>query len=106
MQQGLALRAEQKMLLQPRMLQAIEVLQLGALDLCAYVADAALKNEALELESAHSDSMYGQRTAGARGQDAMDAHDQMLQNQPERELGLSGQIELQLALSDLPTGEL
>ncbi|MDF1838456.1 MAG: hypothetical protein P1V35_11340, partial [Planctomycetota bacterium] len=104
MQQGLSLRAEQKMLLQPRMLQAIEVLQLGALDLCAYVAEAALKNEALELDSAHTESFGSRSRAG--GQEARDAHDQMLQNQPDRELGLSATVEQQLAALDLPVGEL
>jgi RNA polymerase sigma-54 factor len=102
----LALRAEQKMLLQPRMLQAIEVLQLGALDLCAYVAEAALKNEALELDSAQTESMFGRGTGTVRGKEASDAHDQMLQNQPDRDLGLGAQIELQLAALDLPAGEL
>ena len=94
------------MLLQPRMLQAIEVLQLGSMDLCAYVAEAALKNEALELDSAHLDSLYSRGAGRARGQEASDAHDQMLQNQPDRELGLSAQVEVQLAALDLPVGQL
>ncbi|MBL4769938.1 MAG: RNA polymerase factor sigma-54 [Planctomycetes bacterium] len=106
MQQSLALRAEQRLLLQPRMLQAIEVLQLGSQDLCAYVAEAALKNEALELDSAHTDATYVRAGAGFRGQEASDAHDQMLQSQPDRELGLNGQVELQLAGMDLPMGDL
>ena len=92
------------MLLQPRMLQAIEVLQLGAMDLCTYVAEAALKNEALELESAHSEMPGLGQGGGFRGQEARDAHHEMLQNQPERELGLNGQVELQLAGMDLPAG--
>ncbi len=94
------------MLLQPRMLQAIEVLQLGAMDLCSYVAGAALKNEALELESAYSEMPGLGKGAGARGQETRDAHHEMLQNQPDRELGLNGQVELQLAGMDLPAGEL
>ncbi|MBL8857898.1 MAG: RNA polymerase factor sigma-54 [Planctomycetes bacterium] len=43
-------RAEQRMLLQPRMLQSIEVLALPALELTAYLAEKALENEALLVE--------------------------------------------------------
>src|SRR5262245_19184978 len=43
-------RAEQRMVLQPRMLQSIEVLALPSLELTAFLAEKALENEALLVE--------------------------------------------------------
>ena len=44
---GMHLRAEQQMLLQPRMLQSIEVLQLPSLALESWLLEQAESNEAL-----------------------------------------------------------
>jgi RNA polymerase sigma-54 factor len=50
-----AQRAEQRMVLQPRMLQSIEVLALPSLELTAFLAEKALENEALLVEEPRSE---------------------------------------------------
>ena len=48
---GMHMRGEQQMLLLPRMLQSIEVLQLPTLELDAWLREAAESNEALRLDA-------------------------------------------------------
>ena len=82
------------MLLAPRMLQAIEVLQLPALELESYLAQAAQENEALRLDPV-------QPGARARSWEDTERHDEMLRNYPERAKGLCELALDQLALFDL-----
>jgi len=97
--QGLHARTEQQLLLQPRMLQSIEVLQLATHDLEAWLQDAAAENEALQLEMPNGEERS--ESAAPRGSmEATERHDQMLRNQPERERGLTEHLEEQLALFD------
>ncbi|MEZ6014017.1 MAG: RNA polymerase factor sigma-54 [Planctomycetota bacterium] len=70
---GLFQGLKQQMLLQPRMLQSIEVLQLPATELEAWLARQAEENEALSVTSP------ARPTALAR--EASDAHDEWLQSQ-------------------------
>jgi len=93
---GLVQRGEQQMLLQPRMLQSIEVLQLSSLDLEGYLQQAAQENEALTLGEPSPESSIGPRGTWA---DA-DAHDQMLRNQPDRQKSLADVVEEQLVTAE------
>ena len=96
MQNDLQVRAEQQLAIQPRMLQSIEMLQLPRLELDSYLADLALGNEALELDSAMgSPTSLGRATAA--GWQATEAHDEMLRNQPEREHSLAEIVEREFA---------
>lgn len=93
---GMQMRGEQQMLLQPRMLQSIEMLQLSTAELEAYLREAAESNEALRLDASPAG-------LGRRGtwEDA-EAHDRMLREQPGRGPGLAALVEEQLATADLP----
>lgn len=93
------MRGEQHMLLQPRMLQSIEMLQLATGELDAWLAEAAESNEALRVDAPPS---VGESLSGRRGtwEDA-EAHDRMLREQPGRGPGLAAQVEEQLATSAL-----
>lgn len=94
-QQGLHARAEQQLLLQPRLLQSIEVLQIPAQDLEGWLQAASESNEALRVE------MPDWRQGYSRGsREATDRHDEMLQSQPNREQGLVESLEQQLSLLD------
>ncbi|MCB9914402.1 MAG: RNA polymerase factor sigma-54 [Planctomycetes bacterium] len=100
---GLHARAEQSLVLEPRMLQAIEVLQLPAQDLEAWLLDAAEQNQALQVEPPAAPE--GGRLG--RGWDATERHDEALRNQPERAPGLvaslaeqASWLELEPALDD------
>ena len=96
--QGLAARAEQQLQLQPRMLQSIEVLQVPAQDLEAWLQRAAEDNEALQVERSLPDAgELGARRSG----EASERHDAWLRSQPERERGLQERLEAQLALMEL-----
>jgi RNA polymerase sigma-54 factor len=99
LQQGLHVRAEQTLSIQPRMLQSIEMLQMARYELEGYVADIALQNEALELD-ATSPARGEVARATAAGWEATEAHDQMLRNQPERDQSLCEMVERQLAAAD------
>lgn len=96
--QGLAARAEQQLLLQPRMLQSIELLQVPAQDLDAWLQRAAEDNEALLVERDLSDP--GEPGPGPSGE-ATARHDAWLQAQPGREAGLEEALDAQLALLEL-----
>lgn len=100
----MGMRGEQQMLLQPRMLQSIEVLQLASLDLGAYLQEAALENEALSVGEAQGEAPgdLGGLHPGARGTWAdAEAHDEMLRNQPNRARSLMDVVEEQLSTADL-----
>ena len=100
MQQSLG----QHMQLLPRMLQAIEVLQLSSQDLEAWVADAVGENEALTLEGNLEPrfSSDGLSVGGARGsrQDS-DRHAAFLESQPAKEMTLAERLEEHLSVSDI-----
>jgi len=94
LQTGLHARAEQQLLLQPRLLQSIEVLQVPAQDLEGWLLEAAEANEALRVELPGPGAGRGSR-------EASEAHDEFLRNQPQREAGLVERLEDQLALLEL-----
>jgi RNA polymerase sigma-54 factor len=98
--QGLSQQARQEMRLAPRMLQAIETLQLPTLELATFLRDAFEENVALSLEEPVAPS----RPRGDRG--ATERHDEMLRNQPDREADLATLIEEQLPLLDVGPAEL
>lgn len=90
----------QHMLLAPRMLQSIQVLQLGGLELEAFLRDAAESNEALELaEPERDEPLAPLRTRAPR--DATERHDEWLQNQPDRARPLADELASDLALLGL-----
>ncbi|HTF90209.1 MAG TPA: RNA polymerase factor sigma-54 [Planctomycetota bacterium] len=102
MQQSLG----QHMQLLPRMLQAIEVLQLSSQDLEAWVSDAVSDNEALTLdgpaERGFSSDGSAARTAGPRGTRAdSDRYSAFLESQPGRGQSLAERLEENLAVLDL-----
>lgn len=89
----------QEMLLLPRMLQAIQILQIPGLELESYLRQAAEENEALVVEDPERASEPQPRRPRA-SREATDRHDEWLQNQPDRERGLAEVLEEQLALLD------
>lgn len=89
---GQVQRAEQQMLLQPRMLQSIEVLAVPSAELESYLAAAAQENEALVVRPA--------RGPGG-GWDATERHDEMLRNQASDEHSLAEVLEREIAMLDL-----
>jgi RNA polymerase sigma-54 factor len=104
-------RAEQRMLLQPRMLQSIEVLALPVQDLAQLLAEKAVENEALCLTDPreHDDAREEPPPALPRGdewrprasREATDRHDDMLQAAPDRDKGVAERALEQVALLDL-----
>ncbi len=107
MQQSLG----QHMQLLPRMLQAIEVLQLSREELEAWVVQAVGENEALSLDLAGerglSSDFQGGSTLGPRGtrQDS-ERHAAFLESQPDRGQTLAERIEEHLAVLDLGPDEM
>lgn len=99
LRQGLHARAEQQLLLQPRMLQSIEVLQLATTDLSEWLREAAEENEALRVEEPSLEPL-GPRPS----REATDRYDEMLRNQPDRERALTELLEEQLAVLELEPG--
>ncbi len=94
----------QEMLLLPRMLQSIEVLQLPTLELSSYLREAFESNEALAIEEPKSTS--GEEWEGYGGRrgtrEDSDRHDEMLRNQPAPEKSLADIIEEQVLLLEIP----
>ena len=90
----------QDMLLLPRMLQAIEVLQLPATDLEGYLLGAVEENEALCIEDRQlPDASF---TPGPRRtSEASDRFDAWLESQPGPEKSLVETVEEQLSLLDV-----
>lgn len=105
---GMQQRAEQRMLLQPRMLQSIEVLQLAGVELEGWLLEQAESNEALVVEGGELAGGPPERPAHVRERRGTradsEAHDEMLRNQPARPRGLGELIEEQLATADLDAG--
>jgi RNA polymerase sigma-54 factor len=95
-------RTSQEMLLLPRMLQALEVLQLPTVELSTYLREAFEENEALVLEEPEWTAASAEGRRGTR-EDA-DRHDEWLRNQPAPERGLTELVGEQIALLELPPG--
>jgi len=113
--QGIEQRASQEMLLLPRMLQSIEVLQLPVHELEAFLVAAAEENEALSVESSPAITEGVTGAAEASGSEgagadhatrqaaraASERHDAWLASQPARGAGLAAHLEEQLGLLEL-----
>jgi len=80
------------MLLQPRMLQSIEVLAVPSAELESYLAAAAQENEALIVKPPRGPN---------GGWDATEKHDEMLRNQASAEHSLAEALECEVAMLDL-----
>lgn len=91
-------RQQQQMLLLPKMLQAIEVLQLPHLELSSYLREAFEENEMLALEESPGAPPPSKTRRGTL--EDSQRHDEWLANQPAREATLAELIEAQLALVD------
>ena len=97
------------MVLLPRMLQSIEVLQLPSVELETFLTRAAAENEALLVEpptAGEGDGAWAQsapRHAGGRiaSGEATDRHAAWLESQPDRTAGLEESLLEQLALADV-----
>lgn len=101
---SLSMRPEQRMLLLPRMLQALDVLQLSQPGLDDLVATALAENEALALrreprEEAPGPAPRDRRRAPA---DAADRKDRFLQSCPDRAGTLADHLRSQLPAVDAP----
>ena len=86
----------QELLLLPRLVQAVEVLQLPAVELDAFLRAAFEDNVALRL-----DEPSAPRSHGSGSHESSLARDEWLQNQPAAGPGLSERVREQLTLSDL-----
>ena len=95
--QRLSARLEQRMTLQPRMLQSIELLQLSCGELNEWLEEAARENDALELTRPQELARSPRGSA-----EATDRLYQALQNQPARSASLVERLQEQLALRELP----
>ena len=84
------------MALQPRMLQAIELLQLPAGELTEWLEEAARNNDALAVELPRE---LPRLSRG--GAEATERHDKALQNHPARGAGLEESLHEQLAMREL-----
>lgn len=90
------------MLLQPRMMQSIEVLQLSTAELAQYIETAAERNEAVCVERPRvEDDGWRPSRATRASREATDRHDEMLQAEPDREKGVVDRALDELALLDL-----
>lgn len=87
----------------PRMLQAIEVLQLPTLELSTFLRESFEQNEALALEEPTlTPGESWDAGPGRRGTRAdSDRHDEMLRNQPAPEKGIDDLVAEQLAVLDV-----
>ena len=90
----------QEMLLLPRMLQSIQILQLPGLELDSFLRQAAEENEALAVEEPVRAELPEPRRPRA-SREATQLHDEWLQNQPDRHTRPAENLEEQLALLDL-----
>ncbi len=99
--QRLQQTVRQDMLLLPRMLQAIEVLQLPVADLEGFLLEAVQENEALRLDDVPP-AEPPHDPPGRRGTAEDSArHDAWLENQPGPEQSLVEMVEEQLGMLDL-----
>ena len=96
----LSIHQRQEMQILPRMLQAIEVLQLPAIELEAYLREAVEGNETLRLEDlGRGPEAPPPPRRGAHG--ASDRHHEWLESQAAAPAGLAGALEEQLGLLDV-----
>ncbi len=86
----------QELLLLPRLVQAVEVLQLPATELDAFLRAAFEENVALRL-----DEPSVPRSHGSGSRESSLTRDEWLQNQPAEGPGLAERVREQLSLSDL-----
>ena len=102
-EQRLGAHQRQEMALSPRMLQAVEVLQLPVTELATYLMGAFEENEALAIDDDHWRERHRTEAPGpgAAGREAADRHDEWLRSQPDRSGGLHAALEEQLALRDV-----
>ncbi|MDZ4773165.1 MAG: RNA polymerase factor sigma-54, partial [Planctomycetota bacterium] len=101
-------RAEQRMVMQPRMLQGLEMLALPALELTAFLAEKALENEALLVEEAGEEPRRRDETdwrPKSVAREALERRDEVLDGIRERDKTTAERALEQVALLDL-TGEL
>ncbi|MEZ6005276.1 MAG: hypothetical protein R3F33_13925 [Planctomycetota bacterium] len=97
---------QQRLVLQPRMLQSVEILQLAAQDLWGYLADKALVNEAISLDSVQRpESDFEAPRMAAGGREASDAHLRVLHSQPGRPLSGPEVLLAQVAAAGLPADD-
>ncbi len=89
------------MLLLPRMLQSIQILQLPGLELDAFLREAAEGNEALLVEDAERVEPPEPLRPRRLSRESSDRHDEWLQNQPDRKTSPIDALVQQLALIDL-----
>ncbi len=87
----------QELVLLPKMVQALQLLQFSGLELEEFLRNAAEENEALRIEE--REQSYPGSRAGAR--EASAAHDEWLASQPDRPRSLCAALEEQLALVEL-----
>ncbi|MBK9388460.1 MAG: hypothetical protein IPN34_26875 [Planctomycetes bacterium] len=91
--------AEQRLLLLPKMLQAIEVLQLPVEDLAEHIEQAIAENEALV--AAPVESAPSKASAPARREAREKSADQILESAPAHGEGLVEHLRCQVALATL-----
>ena len=84
----------------PRMLQSIEVLQLPALELEAWLRAQAEGNEAVELLEPDQEVGHAPPRAAPNGRELSEAHDQVLHSQPDRTGSVARRAAEELALVD------
>ena len=94
--QQLTGRLEQRMALQPRMLQAIELLQLSCGELTEWLEEAARENDALEVTRPQELQQIARGSA-----EATERHHQALQNHPAKGASLEESLHEQLAMREL-----
>lgn len=101
---GLRLSVDQRMALEPRLLQSILLLQLPSVELEDWLVQAAEENPALTLDRPpESAGSVAERPTGAErasGEAAAEAHEALLRNAPAPERDLAALVEEQLALLD------
>lgn len=92
----------QEMVLLPKMLQSIQLLQLSGLELEEFLRNAAEENEALELDP-HTDldDTGTSRASKAALRAATERHGEWLESQPERPRSLHAVLEEQLSFVEL-----
>src|SRR5262245_57171 len=100
---SLSMRPEQRMLLMPRMLQALEVLQLARPALEDMISTALAENEALALAPPAEESARRRRRDERRARaDSSERHDAVLQQAPARREPLREHLREQVAGIDAP----
>lgn len=99
MRQSLNQRTQQQMLMLPRMLQSLDVLQLSTQELTNYIQETFEQNEALAMEDSRDARSYEAPRSSNR--EATRRHDEFLASQPAPERSLGELVEEQLALAGL-----